>query len=98
MSKPNVYEFGSYPEILLAFTDTEGIPFVPPIVSLSIREPDGVLITVSGSDMTVLSGSIMSYIYQPRLIGWHEYYGLGNDNAGREIVRTNGFEVITQVL
>jgi hypothetical protein len=98
VTKPNVYEWGSNPEIILAFTDTDGVPFIPPYTRLSIVEPDGTVFTVSGAGMTVASGYLLTYIYEPRMIGWHEYYGWGDDNTGREILRTHGFEIVSEIL
>lgn len=94
MAKPNVYQLGSTPEIILAFTDTEDDPFYPAQVRLSIQSPDGTITTVSGAvlNTTTISGA-MTYIYTPTIAGWYEYEGWGKDGAGREITKTNGFEI-----
>lgn len=98
MAKPNVYSIGSAPEILLAFTDTEDDPFIPARVRLSIEEPDGNIVTVSGEDMDVIASGTLSYVYHPSQIGWYSYYGWGEDTSDREIAKENGFEIVTQIL
>lgn len=98
MSKPNVYQLGAAPEITLAFTDTEDDPFVPSYVSLSIEKPDGTIIVVSGEHMDVVSSGVLSYVYHPDQIGWYSYVGWGEDNADREIAKSNGFEVVAQII
>jgi hypothetical protein len=95
--KPNVYVLGGKPEIDLEFQDQQGVTFIASLVRLSIAQPDGTIITLSGGDMTMLSGAIYSYMYRPPTKGWYEYEGWGRDSAGREIAMTNGFEVIDRV-
>jgi hypothetical protein len=96
VAKPNVYVLGSVPELDLAFTSVTGDTFAPSEVRLSVKQPDGEIITVSGDMLTVASGYLY-YLYKPPTIGWYEYEGWGKDNSGREVANTNGFEVIDRV-
>lgn len=94
MVKPHVYELGSSPELILAFTDTNDDSFFPSEVRLTIEQPDGVLFTVSGADLdvTTISGS-MTYVYTPTMAGWYSVEGWGKDGADRQITKAHGFEV-----
>jgi hypothetical protein len=96
MVRYNVYVLGGKPEIDLTFTDTDDEAFAPSESRLSIKQPDGVIVTYSGGDMTLASG-YMFVLYRPPTIGWYEYEGWGKDGNGREIASTNGFEVIDRV-
>lgn len=81
----------------LTFTDTNGDPFTPLESRLSIKQPDGYIVTVSGSDDLVQASGYLYYLYQPPTRGWYEYEGWGKDGTGREVAQTNGFEVIDHV-
>lgn len=94
--KPSVYVLGGRPEIVLTPLDLEGEFFIPTEARLSIKEPDGVIITVSGDDLTVASG-YLSYITHPTQIGWHEYEAWVKDGYGREDTDSHGFDVIDSV-
>ena len=94
---PNVYVLGGTPELRLEFYDTDGNPFIPIESRLSIKEPSqGNITTLSGADLFTASGYLY-YLYRPLVIGWYEYEGWGMDGTGREIAKTNGFEVIDRV-
>lgn len=97
VAKPNVYVLGSKPELDLAFTTTAGAPFEPSESRLSIKQPDGEIITVSGGGDLVYASGHLTYLYRPPTIGWYEYEGWGKDGTGREVANTNGFEVIDRV-
>ncbi len=77
-------------------TDTNGQFFVPTASRLSIKRPDGIIITLSGADLTIASGYLY-YEYEPPTIGWYEYEGWVQDAGGREITQSNGFEVVDRV-
>jgi hypothetical protein len=94
--KPNVYVLGGKVEIDMYPTDLSGTFFVPSRSRLSIKEPDGDIITVSGADLTVASGYLY-YLYRPPTIGWFEYESWVEDSTEREVAQTNGFEVIDRV-
>lgn len=96
MAKPNVYVLGSVPELDLAFETVGGEAFTPAQSRLSVKQPDGEIITVSGGDLIQASGYLY-YLYKPPTIGWYEYEGWGKDGTGREVAQTNGFEVIDRV-
>lgn len=98
MVKPNTYNLGSSPEIILAFEDTEDDPFIPVSVRLSIEEPTGAIVTVSGGDMDIIASGTLSYVYNPPVKGWYSYEGWGRDTSGREIAKTNGFEVVDTII
>ena len=93
---PHVYVLGGAPEIRLEFFDLNEQPMVPIEYRLSVKSPQGDIVTVSGAEITTNSG-YFSYIYHPNVIGWYEYEGWGIDGIGREIAQTNGFEVIDRV-
>lgn len=96
MTNPNVYVLGGSPELRLEFFDQNGEPMTPLEYRLSIKNPVGDIVTVSGAELTTASGYLY-YIYRPPIIGWYEYEGWGQDGTGREIAQTNGFEVIDRV-
>lgn len=98
MAKPNVYNLGSAPEILLAFTDTDNDDFIPTYSRLSVEQPDGTIFTVSGDGMTTVASGTLSYVYHPSTKGWYSYEGWGKDNAEREITKTGGFEVVDTII
>lgn len=91
-----MYVLGGKPELDLTFTDMNGDTFLPLESRLSIKQPDGEIITVSGGDLSSTSGYLY-YMYRPPTIGWYEYEGWGKDGSGREVAQTNGFEVIDHV-
>lgn len=95
-TKPNEYVLGSIPELDLRFTTQANEPFTPLEVRLSVKRPDGDILTLSGGDLTAGSGYLY-YLYNPPTIGWYEYEGWGRDGTGREVAATNGFEVIDRV-
>lgn len=98
--KPNVYILGGKPEIDLTTTDINGDPMIPVLSRLSIKQPDGQIITYSGGDFTIASGYQFMYqyiLYRPPTIGWYEYEGWVSDGAGREDAATRGFEVKDRV-
>lgn len=99
---PSVYVLGGAPEIRLEFFDLNGNPMVPIVAKLSIKEPSGNIITVSGGTTIpdgdlILGSGYMYYIYEPPTIGWTEYEGWGEDGMGRSVAQTAGFEVIDRV-
>lgn len=97
MTRPNVYVLGGKPELDLLFLDENGVAFTPVEMRLSIKEPTGTIITVSGGDLTLASGGAYTYLYRPPVIGWYEYEGWGKDGLTREVAQTNGFEVVDRV-
>lgn len=94
--KPNVYVLGGKPELILTPLDLDGNFFIPTEARLSIKEPDGTIFTVSGSDLTVGSGYLY-YTFHPEQIGWYEYEGWVKDGTGREDTDTHGFDVTDRV-
>lgn len=98
MSAPSVYVLGGTPELDLQFYDLDDEPFVPTESRLSVKQPDGEIITYSGGDLTLSGASGYLYtLYRPPVVGWYEYEGWGKDGNGREVTATNGFEVIDHV-
>lgn len=96
MVRPNVYVLGGITEIDLTPTDLAGDFFIPSESRLSIKEPDGDIITVSGGDFITASGYLY-YLYRPPTVGWFQYESWVKDSTGRETAQTNGFEVIDKV-
>ena len=96
MAKPNVYVLGAVPEIDVVPKDLDGIFFVPNESRVSVKEPDGDVITYSGGDLTLASGYLF-ILYRPEQIGWYEYETWVKDGTGREATDTNGFDVIDRV-
>jgi hypothetical protein len=93
--RPNEYNLGSTVEIDTYPTDLDDNFFVPQESRLSIKEPDGDLITVSGDGLTTASG-YMYYLYKPEQIGWFQYE-FWHKEGDRETAKTNGFEVTDRV-
>jgi len=94
---PNSYILGGKPEIYVITKDQDGIIFVPSEIRLSIKEPTGAIITVSGADMTVASG-YMYYLYRPPVAGWYATETWVKDGSGREDTAGGGFEVTDAVV
>lgn len=93
---PNVYVLGAKPELVFETEDINGNLIVPLEARLSIKQPDGVVLTYSGGDLTTASGYLY-FLYSPPTIGWYEYEGWVKDATGREDASTKGFEVIDRV-
>lgn len=96
MAIPNTYVLGSVPEIDLTTKNLDGTIMVPVESRVSFKQPNGTIVTYSGGAMTAASG-YQYVLYRPPTIGWYEYEGWVKDSSGREIVKTNGFEVIDRV-
>jgi hypothetical protein len=94
--KPNVYVLGAKPELRLETTGIDGTKITPTESRLSIKRPDGEIVTFSGGDLTAASG-YQYLLYQPPTIGWYEYEGWVKDSTGREDASTKGFEVTDRV-
>ncbi len=67
--KPNVYILGGKPEIDIITKDNNGVVFIPTEARLSIKDPTGVITTISGGDWVTASG-YQYYLCQPTVIGW----------------------------
>lgn len=48
--------------------------------------------------MTVVTSGTLTYVYAPPVKGWYSYEGWGRDTSGREIAKTNGFEVVDTII
>ena len=96
MAKPSVYILGSKPRLKLTFKTEEGVTFTPTESRLSVKQPDGDIITYSGGDLTQASGYLY-VLYRPQMVGWYEYEGWGKDGLGQEIAKTKGFDVTDRV-
>lgn len=96
-TKPNRYVLGAKPELDITPTDLDGVFFVPNESRLSVKQPDGVIVTYSGIDMTVVVSGYLYVLYQPPIVGWYEYEAWVKDGSGREATQTNGFDVIDRV-
>jgi len=90
---PNKYNLGGTIEIDLTTYDTSSIAFIPTESRLSIKDPTGTILTVSGTSFTTASGNMQYYIYRPPFTGWYAYEVWAKDNSGREIVKAKGFEI-----
>lgn len=96
MAQPHRYVLGGVVEIDVTPKDQDGVFFVPAEQRLSIKEPDGDIITASGADLTTSSGYFY-YLYRPPINGWFQYESWVKDSTGREITETKGFEVYDKV-
>jgi len=96
MAVPNVYVLGSIPRLKLTPLTEESEPFTPIEVRLSVKQPDGEIITYSGGDLTQGSGYLF-VLYRPPAIGWYEYEGWAKDGLEQEVANTKGFEVVDRV-
>lgn len=99
--RPNRYVLGGKVELDITTYNVNGDTFIPDYARLSIKEPDGTIITVSGGigvsspdlEETTASGYLY-YLYRPRLRGWVEYETWVRDGSGREGTATHGFDVV----
>jgi hypothetical protein len=94
--KPNTYVLGGKVRLKAATTDPNDNPVVPIETRLSIKQPDGAIITYSGGDLVIASG-YQYILYRPPTIGWYEYEGWVKDAVGGEDADTHGFEVVDRV-
>jgi hypothetical protein len=90
---PSKYTLGGTVDLLLTPYDTNNIVFDPIESRLSIKQPDGVIITVSGDILTYVTSGYLFYTYRPPTVGWYEYEGWVKDTTGREIAKTKGFDI-----
>jgi len=93
---PNVYVLGGKAEIYFEVTAIDGTVIQPIESRLSIKEPSGIIVTVSGGELVQASGYLY-LLYQPATIGWYQYEVWVKDATGREDAATRGFEVIDLV-
>ena len=94
---PNVYVLGGKPEIQIVFKGASNQAIVPSEVRLSIKEPSGTIITISGGGLSTVASGVFTYLYRPPTIGWYEYESWGKDLSGREVADTSGFEIIDRL-
>lgn len=92
----NRYVLGTKPRLKIYPLDTDGVIFVPSEIRLSIKEPDGQIITYSGADLTTASG-FLYYYYNPETVGYYEYETWVKDGNGLEAAATKGFEIYDNV-
>lgn len=98
MARPTIYGLGSVPEIMMATHDDNGTVVVPTEARLTIQDPHGSQITVSGGQMTV-DGDYLIYLYQGiTTSGFYQYEGWVKSASGKEDARTNGFQVIDRII
>lgn len=93
---------GGNVELDLTVYDTDDHPFIPNEARMSIKDPTGLITTISGgiSNPTgdLIQGSgYLYYLYRPPVIGWTEYESWAKDGTGRETTNTNGFETVDRV-
>ena len=94
--KPNEYILGGNSEIFFTPTDQDGNFFTPAEMRLSIKDPSGTILTVSGGDLIMASGYFY-HLYKYPEIGWYETEVWVADSEGREIVKADGFEVVDRL-
>lgn len=68
MTKYNVYVLGATPELDLTVYDTNKVAFIPTESRLSIKQPDGQIVTYSGGDLIEASGYLYT-LYRPPIRG-----------------------------
>lgn len=96
MTKPSRYVLGGNIELIITTVDIDGNDFIPAEARLSIKEPSGIVVTISGGDMNIVVSGYMSYLYRPPTRGWFEYESWVKD-GDREDTDTNGFDVYDRV-
>jgi hypothetical protein len=94
---PSKYTLGGTVELRLTSYDTDNVIFTPTESRLSIKEPTGNIVTVSGDQLLTASGGYLYHIYRPPIVGWYEYEGWVKDNSGREIVKPKGFDIVDRL-
>jgi len=95
VTKANEYILGGVEQIRAKFTNEAGVGVTPTEMRISIKDPLGEIVTVSGGFLTAhatISGMFYT-LYRPPVTGWYEYESWGKDGNGNEIVQTNGFEI-----
>jgi hypothetical protein len=92
VAKPNRYVLGSTPDLTLKYYDENNQLIVPLESRLTVKEPDGTIVTYSGIDM-IQAPDHLYVIYRPPVIGHYEYEGWGKDGDGRETASTLSFEI-----
>lgn len=96
----NTYVLGSTPEIDMVVRDTDGVVFTPHLIRLSVTDPAGDILTVSGGlqlpgeTSIVTASGYLAYVYTPTMRGWHEYEVWVRDGNGVESASVNGFEIV----
>lgn len=90
------YVLGSTPRLKVITLDTEGEPFEPTEIRLSVKDPQGNIYTYSGAELTMASG-YQFYIFHPLYVGWYQYEGWVKDGNGLEDAATKGFEIYDSV-
>ena len=55
------YNIGAAKTLTGTFTDADGVLTDPSAITLTIREPDGVLVTKAIGDLTAVSTGVFSY-------------------------------------
>jgi hypothetical protein len=95
MTKPNEYILGGTIQVRAKFTDDAGIGVTPIEMRISVKEPTGTILTVSGEGLTpsTTTSGMFYFMYRPPTTGWIEYESWGKDGNGNEVAQTNGFEV-----
>jgi hypothetical protein len=96
IAKPHRYTLGGTPEVYGTAEDQNGALFIPSESRISIKQPDGDIITYSGGDMIVASG-YYGVLYRPPTTGWYATETWAKDGTGREDTDSGGFEVIDSV-
>jgi hypothetical protein len=94
---PSKYTLGGTVELRLTAYDVDNIVFTPTESRLSVKEPTGSIVTVSGDTILTASGGYLYHIYRPSIVGWHEFEGWVKDNSGREIVKSKGFDIVDRL-
>jgi hypothetical protein len=93
----NRYVLGATPRLKVTTIDTEGEPFEPTELRLSVKHPTGDIYTWSGADLTMASG-YMYYIFRNAdTVGWYQYESWVKDGNGLEDTATKGFEIYDSV-
>jgi hypothetical protein len=100
LTKPNEYVLGGTIALRAKFTNDAGTGVTPSEARISVKEPSGTVLTISGGELTpstTISG-MSFYMYRPPTVGWFEYESWGKDGNGNEVVQTNGFEIIDRII
>jgi hypothetical protein len=99
MARPDEFVLGGTQRIRAKFTDDYVYGVTPLEMRISLKDPLGEILTVSGGDLlvdTTTSGQFY-FVYRPPLVGWYEYESWGKDGNGNEVVETAGFEIVDRL-
>jgi hypothetical protein len=83
-ARPNTYDVGDLVVLTGSFVNKDAVPTNPTTVVLKVREPDGVVVTVSAPSTGVTG--VYEGTFPPTKVGthWYRFLGTGTVSAAGE--------------